>query len=73
MKFKCGCCREETNDDEAAYVYQGIGSSQYVCPTCQRLPFIVVWTRLDRDDSPTYIGDRLYNDVLGSQPKREGE
>jgi len=73
MIFKCGCCGNETNDDDATYVYQGMGSSQYVCPACQQLPFIVVWARLDRDDSPTYIGDRLYNDVLGSQPKGEGE
>ena len=65
MKFKCGCCRSETTDDEAIYVYQGMGSSKYVCPACQQLPFIDVWTRLGEDDSPTYIGDRLESDVLG--------
>ncbi len=64
MNFKCGCCRAETDDGEAAYVYQGMGVSQYICPTCQQLPFTTVWAQLREDNSPSYIGDRLEGDVL---------
>ncbi len=67
MKFKCACCRSETNDDEAEYIYLGMGSSQYICPKCQKLPFEVVMARANEDDSPRYIGDKLENEVLGEK------
>ncbi len=72
MMFKCGCCGGETNDDEAKYVYQGMGVSQYICPKCQDLPFMVVWARIDEDGSPSYIGDRLTEEVL-SYSRRNSE
>ncbi len=65
MNFKCACCRKDINDDEASYVYQGMAVSQYICPECQKLPFIDVWERLSEEDSPSYIGDRLMEEVLG--------
>lgn len=65
MKVNCCCCRIETNDDEAEYIYLGMGSSQYVCPKCKKLPFEVVMGRAEEDDSPVYIGDKLRDEVLG--------
>ncbi len=70
VMFKCGCCREETNDDDAEYVYQGMDVSQYICPECQHLPFKTVWTRIEEDGSPSYIGDRLTEEVLPWSKKK---
>ncbi len=65
MIFKCACCRRDTDDSVAACVYGGMGLSQYVCELCKKLPFIHVWEKLAEDDSPSYIGDRLLEEVLG--------
>ncbi len=65
MLVKCGCCQRVTDDSVAAYVYQGMAVSQYVCELCKKLPFIEVWEKLDEEDSPSYIGDRLMEEVLG--------
>ena len=64
MNFLCACCGKKTNGKEAIYRYLGMGSSQYICLECQKLPYAEVIKKANEEHAPTYIGSRRIEDVI---------
>lgn len=46
-EIKCSSCGNTVEGKECYELYVGMGHSQYICPTCQRLPFSVVMKHLE--------------------------